>query len=148
MLECTGKGNWNGKCLQSMGQFGGKAVSQCQIRSVLWDDRKNKFVSGNECVSMMERTPKVKENGMNTRMDKCRKDGYMQWFMFDECEIKYANPLLKYLRKRDQNLCVGFCDIDEDRPCVKTCEGKKNMKMKMNMNGLFGSKVRVLLQKN
>ena len=61
-------------------------------------------------------------------MEKCRHDGYLQWWIFDGCEIKYANPTLKYLSEIHQNLCVGVCDIELGihRPCVQPCKSMQN----------------------
>ena len=65
ILECTGKVDMEkkSKCIQSGSQFGGLAMSQCQIRSVIWD---RDYVARDECLSIMEHAPKVKEAGMSS----------------------------------------------------------------------------------
>ena len=67
ILVCTDivdiKYGADGQCLQSVSQFGGLAMSQCQIRSVVWDRRRHvrDCVARDECLSVREPAPKIKE---------------------------------------------------------------------------------------
>ena len=78
-------------------------------------------------------------------MNKCRLDGYSQWWMFDGCEIKYANPMLKYLKKKNQNLCIGVCESEygENRPCVRTCK-QYQLKMPKGRNRSSSLKISIV----
>jgi len=127
----------NGGCLKSKYQYN-NILSQCQIRGIEWNDKYGRYEGNDNCLTLLQRKSKIIKSGMSIRMQKCRNDGYTQYFYFQDCMIKYANPLLKYLKKENQNLCISFCDdIDDYQPCIQTC-GKNN--------GLDSLNIRVLLQ--